>query len=300
MTYRSTFEVKLNINFIMTQIENIEFKGKSYRTLHINVSNSVINVSLDNAPVNALSGKMMKELQQLLKDLSEDALIKVIVFESKNPVFFIAHVDINILNEKDVLEDLANDAAEGLNIFQNLGEVLRNQPQITIVKLKGIARGGGAEFVAAADMSFASLEKGKISQCEALMGIIPGGGATQYLSSKMPRGRVLEIILGSDLFDAETAERYGWINRAIKDSEIDTFVSRLAENIASLPEDVMQTVKAVLPPERFTTGFKTENDGWAKLAFTAKVAGIMSLAMQNGAQTIDGELKIEEILRRLV
>ncbi|MGY0041022.1 enoyl-CoA hydratase/isomerase family protein [Pedobacter sp. NJ-S-72] len=285
----------------MTQIENIEFKGKSYRTLHINVSNSVVNVSLDNAPVNALSGKMMKELQQLLKDLSEDALIKVIVFESKNPVFFIAHVDINIiLNEKDVLEDLANDADEGLNIFQNLGEVLRNQPQITIVKLKGIARGGGAEFVAAADMSFASLENGKISQCEALMGIIPGGGATQYLSSKMPRGRVLEIILGSDLFDAETAERYGWINRAIKDSEIDTFVSRLAENIASLPEHVMQTVKAVLPPERFTTGFKTENDGWPKLAFTSKVAGIMSLAMQNGAQTIDGELKIEEILRRLV
>lgn len=134
----------------MTRIENIEFKGKSYTTLHINVSNSVATVSLDNAPVNALSGKMMKELQQLLKDLSEDSLIKVIVFDSKNSDFFIAHVDINILNEKDILEELANEAAEGLNIFQNLGEVLRNQPQITIVKLKGIARGGGAEFVAAA------------------------------------------------------------------------------------------------------------------------------------------------------
>lgn len=284
----------------MTQIGNIEFKGKSYTTLHINVSNSVATVSLDNAPVNALSGKMMKELQQLLKDLSQDSLIKVIVFESKNADFFIAHVDINILGEKDILDELANEAAEGLNIFQNLGEVLRNQPQITIVKLKGIARGGGAEFVAAADMSFASLEKGKISQCEALMGIIPGGGATQYLSSKMSRGRVLEIILGSDLFDAETAERYGWINRAIKDSEIDNFVSRLAENIASLPEGVMHTMKAVLPPERFTSGFKAEDDGWAKLAFASKAGDIMSLAMQNGAQTVEGELRIEELLRRLV
>ncbi|RAJ32877.1 enoyl-CoA hydratase/isomerase family protein [Pedobacter cryoconitis] len=283
----------------MAQIGNIEFKGKSYTTLHINVSNSVATVSLDNAPVNALSGKMMKELQLLLKDLSEDFLIKVIVFDSKNADFFIAHVDINILNEKDILDELANEAAEGLNIFQNLGEVLRNQPQITIVKLKGIARGGGAEFVAAADMSFAALEKGKISQCEALMGIIPGGGATQYLSSKMPRRRVLEIILGSDLFDAETAERYGWINRAIKDSEIDKFVSRLAENIASLPEGVMYTMKAVLPPERFRSGFKTKDDGWAKLAFAAKAGGIMSLAMQNGAQTIEGELRIEELLRRL-
>ncbi|KIO78728.1 enoyl-CoA hydratase [Pedobacter lusitanus] len=284
----------------MTQIGDTEFKSESYTTLHINVSNSVATVSLDNAPVNALSGKMMKELQQLLKDLSEDVLIKVIVFDSKNPDFFIAHVDINILNEKDVLDELGHEAAEGLNIFQNLGEVLRNQPQVTIVKLKGIARGGGAEFVTAADMSFVSLEKGKISQCEALMGIIPGGGATQYLSSKMPRGRVLEIILGSDLFDAETAERYGWINRAIKDSEIDGFVSRLAENIASLPEGVVHTLKAVLPPERFTSGFKTENDGWARLAFASKAGEIMSLAMQNGAQTIEGELKIEEMLRRLV
>jgi enoyl-CoA hydratase/carnithine racemase len=273
---------KININYIMTEIENREFEGKNYTTLHITEAKGVATVYLDNAPVNALSGKMMKELQHLLKEFSTNPLIKVIVFDSKNPDFFIAHVDINIIGEQDVLEELTNEAAEGLNIFQNLGEVLRNQPQITIVKLKGIARGGGAEFVAAADMSFASLEKGKISQCEVLMGIIPGGGATQYLSSKMPRGRVLEIILGSDLFDAETAERYGWINRAIQDSELDAFVARLANNIASLPEGIVHTMKNVLPPDSFVQGFKMENEGWAKLAFAPKAAEIMSLAIQNG------------------
>jgi enoyl-CoA hydratase/carnithine racemase len=240
--------------------------------MHIEVSNGTAIVNLDNAPVNALSAKMMKELQQLLKDLYYDTLVKVIVFESANPDFFIAHVDINILNDKDILDELTAQAAEGLNIFQILGELLRNQPQVTIVKLKGIARGGGAEFVAAADMSFAFLENGKIAQCEALLGIIPGGGATQYLSSKMTRGRVLEVILGSDLFDAQTAERYGWINRAIADTEIDAFVSQLAQNIASLPERVMQTLKSVLPPPAITAGFKAENDGWAALVFTPKVA----------------------------
>lgn len=123
-----------------------------------------------------------------------------------NPDFFIAHVDINILEEKDILDELAKAAPKGLNIFQFVREMIRAQPQVTIVKLKGIARSGGAEFVAAADMSFASMQKGKLGQCEALMGIIPGGGATQYLSSKMTRGRALEIILGADLFDAQTAE----------------------------------------------------------------------------------------------
>ena len=132
------------------------------------------------------------------------------------------------------------------------------------------------------------------------MGIIPGGGATQYLSSKMPRGRVLEIILGSDLFYAETAERYGWINRAIKDSEIDAFVSRLADNIASLPDGIIHIMKQVLPPEPFVQGFKIEDEAWAKLAFAPKAAEIMSLAMQNGAQTIIGELETVKLLRGLV
>ncbi|WP_158800197.1 enoyl-CoA hydratase/isomerase family protein [Pedobacter sp. L105] len=283
----------------MTQISTVNFKDHEYQTLHFKIKNGVASITLDNAPVNALSGKMMKELKQLLNDLSTDKMVKVIVFDSINPDFFIAHVDINILEEQAILEELGKAAPEGLNIFQAVGEMLREQPQITIVKLKGIARGGGAEFVAAADMSFASLERGKLAQCEALMGIIPGGGATQYLSSKMTRGRALEVLLGADLFDAATAERYGWINRAIPDAEIDTFVDRLAQNIANLPEGVIETTKKVLSPIRNVQGFQLENNGWASLVFNPETARIMKGAIQNGAQTVEGELKLEEILRAL-
>jgi len=283
----------------MTQISTVKFKENDYQMLYFNIKNGVANITLDNAPVNALSGKLIKELKQLLHDLSTDKNIKVIIFDSINPDFFIAHVDINILEEQAILEELGKVAPEGLNIFQAVGEMLREQPQITIVKLKGIARGGGAEFVAAADMSFASLEKGKLSQCEALMGIIPGGGATQYLSSKMTRGRALEVILGADLFDAATAERYGWINRAIPDAEIDTFVDCLAQNIANLPEGVIETTKKVLPPIRNVQGFQLENEGWAALVFNPETARIMAGVMQNGAQTVAGELKLEETLRAL-
>lgn len=283
----------------MTQISTVKFKENKYQMLHFNIKNGVVNITLDNAPVNALSGKLIKELKQLLHDLSTDKNVKVIIFDSINPDFFIAHVDINILEEHAILEELRKTAPEGLNIFQAVGEMLRAQPQITIVKLKGIARGGGAEFVAAADMSFASLEKGKLSQCEALMGIIPGGGATQYLSSKMTRGRALEVILGADLFDAATAERYGWINRAIPDAEIDIFVDRLAHHIANLPEGVIETTKKVLSPIRNVQGFQLENDGWAALVFNPETARIMKGAIQDGAQTVEGELRLEEILRAL-
>lgn len=283
----------------MTQINTVKFRENAYQMLHLNIKKGVAYITLDNAPVNALSGKLIKELKQLLKDLSIDKNVKVIIFDSINPDFFIAHVDINILGEQAILEELGKTAPEGLNIFQAVGEMLREQPQITIVKLKGIARGGGAEFVAAADMSFASLEKGKLAQCEALMGIIPGGGATQYLSAKMTRGRALEVILGAGLFDAATAERYGWINRAIPDAEIDTFVDDLAQNIANLPEGVIETTKKVLSPVRNVPGFQLENEGWAALVFNPETARIMTGAIQNGAQTVAGELKLEEILRAL-
>jgi enoyl-CoA hydratase/carnithine racemase len=100
-------------------------------------------------------------------------------------------------------------------------ELLRHQPQVTIVKLAGMARGGGAEFVVAADMAFAAIGRGGIGQIEALMGIVPGGGGTQYLASRIGRNRALEAVLGADLHDAQTAERYGWVNRAVPADELD-------------------------------------------------------------------------------
>lgn len=281
----------------MTKNLNTTYNERIYERVGIAITKGVATITLDNPPANVLSGKLMKELRHLLSDLAHDNEVKVIVFDSSNTEFFIAHVDINILDEKETLDELAKSAPQGLNIFQAVGEMIRQQPQVTIVKLKGIARGGGAEFAAAADMCFASLEKGKLGQIEALMGIIPGGGATQYLSSKMPRGRVLEIILGANLFDAITAEKYGWINRALPHKDIDAFVDKLAIQIASLPEGVIETAKEAIPFERNLEGFRVENDGWAKLAFHPRTAAIMKAGMQNGAQTMEGELNAENLFR---
>jgi hypothetical protein len=136
--------------------------------------------------------------------MNDDPDTRVIVFESADPEFFIAHVDMTLGKQPEALQELQRDVPENLNPFQAFAEALGAQPQVTIVKLAGLARGGGAEFVLAADMAFGAEERAGLAQCEALMGIIPGGGATQYLGQRMTRGRVLEAILGADLFDAKT------------------------------------------------------------------------------------------------
>ncbi|WNV89106.1 enoyl-CoA hydratase/isomerase family protein [Umezawaea sp. Da 62-37] len=186
----------------------------TYATLRVNLDAGVARVTIDNPPVNVLDVALMTDLRHLLTALRDDDEVRVVVFDSADPEFFIAHVDMG-LGEDDVA-GLSVDLPDGVNAFQVVGELLRHQPQVTIVKLAGIARGGGAEFVVAADMAFAAVGRAGLGQVEALMGIVPGGGGTQYLASRIGRNRALEVVLGAALHDAETAERYGWVNRRFR------------------------------------------------------------------------------------
>ncbi|WP_010189246.1 enoyl-CoA hydratase/isomerase family protein, partial [Sphingomonas sp. PAMC 26605] len=168
----------------------------TYTKLRVTRQDRVATVTIDNPPVNILDVTLMGEVRRFLASMHNDPDTRVIVFESADPEFFIAHVDMTLGEQPEALNELQRDVPENLNPFQAFAEALRAQPQVTIVKLAGLARGGGAEFVLAADMAFAAEERAGLAQCEALMGIIPGGGATQYLGQRMTRGRVLEAILG--------------------------------------------------------------------------------------------------------
>ena len=131
------------------------------------------------------------------------------------------------------------------------------------------------------------------------MGITPGGGATQYLTSRMTRGRALEVILGADLIDAATAERYGWINRALPAAELDDFVDRLARNIAALPEGVIAAAKQAMPAPDLREGFYREHDAWEGLFARPAAEKLIRGGLKAGAQTRVGERNLEGLLRGL-
>jgi enoyl-CoA hydratase/carnithine racemase len=268
-----------------------------YKTLRADVEGGVARIVLDNPPVNVLDAAMMRELRTVLGDFRDDASIRVIVFSSADPEFFLAHVDMRIAEDMDVLEELAASAPPDVNVFQALGELLRHQPQVTIVKLAGKARGGGAEFVAAADMAFAAVETAGLGQIEALMGIVPGGGGTQYLRERVGRNRALEAILTADLFDAETAASYGWINRALPADRLDAYVDRVARDIAALPEGVVEAAKRALPAEDLTDGLSRENEAWAARIALPAVRQLIARGLRDGAQTPSGERDLEGLMR---
>lgn len=268
-----------------------------YSTLQVSIDRGVARVVLHNPPVNVISTTMMRELRTALEGFRDDASVRVIVFASADPEFFLAHVDMLIGEEMDVLGELAAAAPAGVNVFQAVGELLRRQPQVTIVELAGKARGGGAEFVAAADMAFAAVETAGLGQIETLMGIVPGGGGTQYLRDRVGRNRALEIVLAADLFDAETAAAYGWVNRAVPAADLRRFVDRVAHNIAALPEGVIAAVKHALPANDLAAGLARENDAWASQIGLPTAQKLMGAALQKGAQTPAGERDLEALMR---
>lgn len=270
-----------------------------FSRLRISTAYGVATITIDNPPVNVLDVALMSEIRRFLLSVRDDPDTRVLVFQSADPEFFIAHVDMTLIDEPHAFDDFIRDAPEVLNPFQAFGELLREQPQVSIVKLAGLARGGGAEFVAAADMAFAAEKRAGLAQCEALMGITPGGGATQYLSSRMTRGRSLEVILGADLLDATMAKRYGWINRALPKAELDGFVERLARNIAALPQGVVAAAKKAVPAADLREGFRREHEAWAGLFEQPAAEKLIRRGLKAGAQTKKGERNLEGLLREL-
>jgi enoyl-CoA hydratase/carnithine racemase len=196
----------------------------------------------DNPPLNVVDGSVFEGLQELLSRMDTSPDLRVVVFESANPEFYLAHFD---MTGKSV--SVAKTVGpSGLPIPTDAFVRLTKSPVVSIAKIRGRVRGVGSEFVLACDMRFASREKTVLGQPEVGAGVIPGGGGTERLPLLVGRGRALEIILGANDFDGDTAERYGYVNRALPDSELDGFVDEVARRIASFDRRPIATAKDLI------------------------------------------------------
>lgn len=271
-------------------------------TLRVSREERAVRIVIDNPPLNLLDSALMRDLDQLAGALEADPGIHVAVFSSADPELFLAHGDMSIVVAPEVFAALpvaANQPAEW-NPMMRLHERLRKLPQITVGVLRGLARGGGSEFLAALDLRYGSLERAGLAQMETPTGIIPGAGATAYLPALIGRSRALETILTARLIDAATAERWGWLTRAVPDEDLDALVDAVVEDIASLPDGVARAAKtavtaAELPPG---TALSTANEELGRL-FDDRSKDLTLEAMRLGAQTREGERDLEQVLRQL-
>jgi enoyl-CoA hydratase/carnithine racemase len=199
-------------------------------------------VLFDNPPFNIVDATIFEGLQDLLARMDAAPSLRVVVFESVNPEFYLAHFDLtgktgNITTAV---------GPSGLPILIDTFVRLTKSPVVSIARIRGCVRGVSSEFVLACDMRFASRENTLLGQPEVGVGMNPGGGGTERLPLLVGRGRALEIVLGANDFDGDTAERYGYINRALSDAELDNFVDALARRIASFDRRAITAAKNLI------------------------------------------------------
>jgi enoyl-CoA hydratase/carnithine racemase len=207
-------------------------------------------VTFDNAPLNVMGPRMVREFQTLIDTIEADDDVRVVVFDSAVDGFFLNHSDFRAR-----LEDMISLPAgpTGLPPWPDFLARLTRAPVASIALIRGRATGNGSEILLACDMGFASKEKAVISQWEVGVGMVAGGGPMARLPNLIGRNRAMEVLLSSEDISAEQAEAYGYVNRALPDAELDAYVDALATRVAGFDKwAIAQTKRLVntsLPPD---------------------------------------------------
>ena len=204
----------------------------SYSLLTVDVAGRVATVTVDNPPINLITLQLYAELSALSRELQADPDLTVVVLRSANPEFFLAHFDVEAILRFPTDGDAHYNPE--LNDYHQMCERFRTMDKVTIAQIEGRVGGGGSELAASFDMRFGVRGKTIVNQMEVPLGILPGGTGTQRLPRLVGRARAMEIVLGGDDLDAETAERWGYLNRIFEPGEIGPRVEALAKRIACI------------------------------------------------------------------
>ena len=269
-----------------------------YSCLKIRFDRGVLFVTIDHPPINLFDLPLMQEIDRLGREIEGDDAIRVVVFDSANPDFFIAHADVNLILQ---LPTQVPPKANSLGFFHAMVDRFRTMPKVSIAKIEGRARGGGSEFVLSLDMRFGALGRAILGQPEVAVGIIPGGSGTQRLPRLMGRSRALEVVLGCDDFPADLAERYGYINRALPPDELGPFVERLAYRIATFSPEAIALAKASVNCAELPTiqGLIEEAHYFNQAVATDAARKRMRKFLELGGQTREAELDLRPLADQL-
>jgi enoyl-CoA hydratase/carnithine racemase len=265
-----------------------------FETLRVRTEGAVVFADISAPPMNLLGTELVRDLVSLIQQAEADATCQVVVFASADPDYFISHVDVTRISEyREQAAKLTGEPSIAM-----LFRYLSASRLVTIAQIEGRVRGAGSEFVLACDMRFAARESAIFSQPEQGFGLVPGAGGIQHLTRLMGRSRALEVLLSADDYDADLAERYGWINRALPTIALGEFVSSLAHRIAGLPAAGRAALKDRINAIALAAAddFRRDSDLFVERARDPETQRRIQIAMARRFQTHDGEMALARML----
>ena len=273
-----------------------------YDRVKITSESRVVTAVIDSPPMNLITRELLDELGRLTTELDADPGPLVVVIRSADPDFFIPHAE--FANLYSILPSEAPQVSDNVspNNIHQICERLRTMDKITIAQVEGRAGGGGAALVMACDMRFGAIGKAVFNNMAVPLGTVPGGGASQYMPRLVGRSRALELILGGIDLDAVTAERWGYLNRALPPEEISAFVQATARRIASCPPDAVRLTKQAIdvaggPLEE---GLREESFRFQQLMASEDSIASIKRFLALGGETRAGEKRLGELLGEVI
>lgn len=254
----------------------------------------IAKITFANPPVNLVVPETLVRLHEIVTGFEKDPDLQVVVFTSEVPDFFLNHFDAS-----QAAGIPAPEHEGGNPVWTDMVLSLSKAPYVSIASIRGRTRGGGNELALACDLRYASREKAFFSQPEVGIGLVPGGGGAERLPRLIGRDRALEAILGSADYDADLAERWGWVTRTLPDAELDAFVDATAARLASFDRQALATAKsqvnrATLPPEAdLVASFAAFGNTLTQPGFLSRAAGIGAVAADKG---LDVEYQLGEYI----
>lgn len=266
---------------------------EGYQRLTITRDGRVVTAVIDNPPINLITLELFGELNRLSQEVADDGEALVLILKSANPDFYLAHFDVGALLSLPT-DRPAERPAPGANGYHAMCERFRAMDKATIAQIEGRVGGGGSELAMSFDMRFGVTGKTIINQMEVPLGIIPGGSGTQRMPRLIGRHRALEVILGGVDLDAATAERWGYLNRALPAAEIGSYVEALARRIASFPAEAVRLAKRSVDAADLSLaeGLVEESYLFQQLIRTESGRRNMARFLEIGGQTREGELRV--------
>ncbi|MEO1059996.1 MAG: enoyl-CoA hydratase/isomerase family protein [Actinomycetota bacterium] len=265
----------------------------------VEIDDGVAVATIDHPPINLMTVPVFRQLRELAESIAVDDDVAVLVLRSADPGWWIAHFDVEAI--VGFPADSVPLPTDRLNAFHGMCERFRTMPKITIAELAGRVGGGGAELAASLDLRYGARGRCIVNQPEVALGILPGGSGTQRWAHLTNRSRALEVVAGCDDIDADTAERWGWLTRALDPDDLRPFVDRLARRIASFPRQAVVRAKAAVDaalPDP-TPGLLREAELFQHTLRAPETMPAMHRFLAEHGQTPEGEARLGELAGEL-
>ena len=265
-----------------------------FETLTIHREGAVLFAKIAAPPMNLLGPELVRDLVSLIKQTEADDGIRVVVFKSADPDYFISHVDVTRITEyREEAAKLTGEASIGADVSPSE----RKPPCHHRADRRPRTR-RRQRVRARVRHALCRARVGDFQSVGARIRLIPGAGGAQHLARLMGRARALEVMLSAEDYDADLAERYGWINRALPADALDDFVRTLAHRIARFPAAGHSAVKdrvnaiALAPVE----DFRRDSDMFGEGVRNPEAQSQIQAAMNRGFQTRDAEMDLARLL----